>query len=85
MVGPGVAGLLQLYFICQTILAAAVITIHFLIQRGWHRISALTDLTVVVQSIGEMTDDVKRKEKHEVKTDDFGNVTEEKHEVEEED
>jgi hypothetical protein len=38
-----------------------------------------------VQSIGEMTDDVKRKEKHEVKTDDFGNVTEEKHEVEEED
>jgi hypothetical protein len=28
-----------------------------------------------------MTDDIKRKEKHEVKKDDFGNVTEE-HEVE---
>jgi hypothetical protein len=69
----------------KQILAAAIITIHFRIQRGWHRISALTDLTVIVQSIDEMTDDVKRKEKHEVKTDDFGNVTEEKHEVEEED
>jgi len=34
--------------------------------------------------IGEMTDEFKRKEKHEVKTDDYGNVTEEKHEVEEE-
>jgi hypothetical protein len=32
-----------------------------------------------------MGDDIKRKEKHEIKTDDFGNVTEEKQEVEEED
>lgn len=79
------AGLLLLFSFAKQILAAAAITIHFLIQSGWHRISALTDLTVIVQSIGEMTDDVKRKEKHEVKTDDFGNVTEEKHEVEEED
>ena len=42
-------------------------------------------LTLVAHTIIEMTDDIKRKEKHEVKTDDFGNVTEEKHEVEEED
>ena len=41
-------------------------------------------LTLVVHIIIDMTDDIKRKEKHEVKTDDFGNVTEEKHEVEEE-
>ena len=70
-------------FIAKQISAPAITTIHFLIQIRQH--SALTYLTVVVLSIGEMTDDVKRKEKHEVKTDDFGNVTEEKHEVEEED
>jgi hypothetical protein len=34
--------------------------------------------------IVEMTDDIKRKEKHEIKTDDYGNVTEEKTEIKEE-
>jgi hypothetical protein len=32
-----------------------------------------------------MVDDIKRKEKHEIKTDDYGDETEEKHIVEEDD
>jgi hypothetical protein len=81
-----VAGLLLLCCICQTNSSCCSYYYSFPDSKKLTpRISALTDLTVVVQSINEMTDEVKRKEKHEVKTDDFGNVTEEKHEVEEED